>query len=159
MTDLKSVFSPAEQKFFTTLVDRKIQFLIVGQTAAILQGAITTTQDVDIWVKDLGSDAFKDAVKSVGAVYIPPAVAGMNPPMLAPSEFGTIDLVTGMSGLDDFDKEFENAISKTISGLELMLLPLERVIVSKKAANRDKDRATLPALEATLAAHKKLEDQ
>ena len=158
MTDPKSVFSPSEEKLLTALVSSEIKFLIVGQTAAILQGAITTTQDVDIWIKDLGSDIFQDVVRSVGAVYIPLAVAGMNPPMLAPSEFGTVDLVTGMSGLDDFDEEYKNAVSMDVSGLNLMLLPLERVIVSKKAANRDKDKATLPALEATLAAHKKLKE-
>ena len=158
MTDAKSVFSPSEKKLLTALVNSEIEFLIVGQTAAILQGAITTTQDVDIWVKDLRSDVFQNVVKSVGAVYVPPAVAGMNPPMLEPSEFGTVDLVTGMSGLDDFDREYKDAVSMDISGLKLMLLPLERVIVSKKAANRDKDKATLPALEATLAAHKKLKE-
>ena len=146
MTDPKSVFSPSEKKLFTALVDSEIKFLIVRQTEAILQGAITTTQDVDIWVRDLGSDAFNEVVKSVGAVYIPPAVAGMNPPMLAPSEFGTVDLVTGMSGLDDFDSEYKGAISMDVSGLKLMLLPLERVIVSKKLPIRIRTRTKLHCL-------------
>lgn len=36
------------------------------------------------------------------------------------------------------------------------VLPLERVIASKKEANRPKDLAQMPALEATLAAKRRL---
>jgi len=40
----------------------------------------------------------------------------------------------------------------TIDGVPLHVLPLPRVIASKRATNRPKDRAALPALEATLVA-------
>jgi hypothetical protein len=41
---------------------------------------------------------------------------------------------------------------REIDGLSLHVLALERVIASKRAKNRPKDRAVLPALEATFAA-------
>ena len=41
-----------------------------------------------------------------------------------------------------------------IDGVPLRVLPLERVIASKRATNRPKDRAALPSLEATLLARR-----
>jgi len=35
--------------------------------------------------------------------------------------------------------------------LRIHVLPLERILLSKRAADREKDRAVLPALEAALA--------
>jgi hypothetical protein len=43
---------------------------------------------------------------------------------------------------------------REIEGVLLHILPLERVIASKRSTNRPKDRAALPALEATLAARR-----
>jgi hypothetical protein len=57
-------------------------------------------------------------------------------------------------GLADFDTEYAAAVVREIEGVSLHVLPLERVIVSKRATNRPKDRAALPALEATLAARR-----
>ncbi|HEY2410264.1 MAG TPA: hypothetical protein VGI10_29870 [Polyangiaceae bacterium] len=39
-----------------------------------------------------------------------------------------------------------------VDDVELSVLPLERIICSKRAAGRAKDLAVLPALEAALAA-------
>jgi len=41
-----------------------------------------------------------------------------------------------------------------LDGVPVKVLPLERVIVSKRAAKRPKDSAQLPMLEATLAARR-----
>jgi hypothetical protein len=41
----------------------------------------------------------------------------------------------------------------------LRVLPLERIIESKRAANRPKDRAALPALEAALAVKQDANDE
>jgi len=40
----------------------------------------------------------------------------------------------------------------TVQGVTVRLLPLDRVIASKRAANRPKDQAVIPALEEPLAA-------
>jgi hypothetical protein len=41
-----------------------------------------------------------------------------------------------------------------VPGLVLKVLPIDRVLASKRAANRPKDRAVVPALEAAIAAIK-----
>ncbi|RMG45365.1 MAG: hypothetical protein D6719_00340 [Candidatus Dadabacteria bacterium] len=128
-----------------------VRYIIVGLSSAVLQGAHVITQDIDLWVEHLGSEQFLNAVKEAGAFYVPPGVAGVNPPMLGPGAFRIFDLVTHMHGLDEFSVEYDKAEIMNLSGIEVRILPLERIIVSKAAADREKDRAVLPALKAALA--------
>ena len=107
-----------KKAFLQALINQNVQFMIVGQTAAILQGAIVATYDIDLWVRDLGGEKFLAAVKGAGAIYVSPVTAGFNPPMLAPKEFGVFDLVTNMSGLGSFDEELQFSIELEIDWLE-----------------------------------------
>jgi hypothetical protein len=75
----------------------------------------------------------------------------MQPPSLGGSLGDRFDVVLTMSGLEDFQTEYERSKDIELDGVALRVLPLERIIVSKRAANRAKDRAALPALEAALA--------
>ena len=63
-----AIFTSKEIAFFRALKKRKVPFLIVGLSAATLQGAPVVTQDVDLWIKNLGSDDFRKAVGDVGGV-------------------------------------------------------------------------------------------
>jgi hypothetical protein len=82
-----------------------------------------------------------------------PAHFGMMPPMLGGDELGDrFDVVLTLSGLDEFDLEYAQALRIDVDGLAVPVLPLARVIASKRAAGRTKDVAVLPALEAALAA-------
>ncbi|MBI4324951.1 MAG: hypothetical protein HY674_06770 [Chloroflexi bacterium] len=42
-----------ELRFLRALLRRKVRFMVVGLSAAALQGAPVVTQDVDLWFKDL----------------------------------------------------------------------------------------------------------
>jgi hypothetical protein len=55
-------------------------------------------------------------------------------------------------GLRDFDAESAGALDLVVDDVPVKVLPLERVIASKRSAGRPKDVAALPALEATLRA-------
>lgn len=57
-----------------------------------------------------------------------------------------------MSGLGRFDEELAGAKSILYEGVPAKVLPIERVLASKRAANRKKDQASIPALEEALAA-------
>jgi hypothetical protein len=57
-----------------------------------------------------------------------------------------------MSGLGTFDKEYPGARDAQIDGVNVKVLPLARILASKRAADRPKDRAVIPALEEALAA-------
>lgn len=82
-----------------------------------------------------------------------------DPPVLEGEELERFDVVNRCDGLGDFESEYAGAVDSDIEGVPVKLLPLARVIVSKRAANRPKDRVALPALRAALAAFKIVESR
>jgi len=138
------IFTDKEANFLKTLVDNDVDFMIVGLSAAILQGAPAITQDIDLWVRDAQDSGFLSALKKVGAVLVPQV--GLNPPMLAGDSVRLFDLVIQMSGLGSFAEELAHAIEVEIGDVTVRVLSLERIIVSKEAANRQKDLLVLPVL-------------
>lgn len=142
------MLSKKEIEFLKELTKRDIPFMIVGLSAAVLQGAPVSTHDVDLWFKDLSNPEIAKAVQSAGGIYIPTMIMMQTPPRLAGKDFEFLDIVTHLHGLDDFEREYQHAITIEIEGISLKVLPLERIIQSKKAAGRLKDKAVLPALEA-----------
>jgi len=101
-----------EQRFLAELEARGVKYMIVGLTAATLQGANTTTVDVDLWFESIGDRRIGEAANAAGGIWV--SGSGM-----MPAKLGGV---------------------------------LDRVLASKRAANRPKDRAVIPALEEALAA-------
>jgi hypothetical protein len=137
-----------EARFLQALVDEGVEFLVVGLAAAALQGAPAVTQDIDLWFRDLSDPALQRALRRVGAIYLPPSL--QNPPLLAGGDAGLFDVVVKMDGLGSFAQEARRALRIPLGAFEVRVLPLVRIIASKKATDRPKDRAILPALEDAL---------
>ncbi len=147
-----SIFTEKELAFLRELVRQGVAFMVVGLSAAALQGAPAVTQDIDLWFKDLADPKLKKALERVGGLYIPPT--GTTPPMLAGRSVALFDIVITMDGLKDFDRELATSVAIPIGRTKVRVLPLERIIVSKRAANRQQDRLILPVLEAAAAVHR-----
>jgi predicted nucleotidyltransferase len=139
------LFSEGEARFLRALTEEGVEFLVVGLSAAALQGAPAVTQDIDLWFRDLTDPGIKKALRRVGGVYVAPT--GSTPPMFAGPAVALFDVVVTMHGLESFAKEAKRAATVVLGGVRIKILPLERIIVSKKATNRPKDRAILPVLE------------
>lgn len=148
----RSILSDAELDFLRELVKNDIPFMIVGLSSAALQGAPVVTQDVDLWFKDLSHPGIQKALRKVGGAYVPPLPGSHNPPMFAGDAVDLFDIVTHMDGLGSFDKEYKAAQQISLGRFTVRILPLRRVIASKKKANRPKDRIVLPVLRNALAA-------
>ena len=140
--------SGAELRLLESLLRHKIRFMVVGLSAAALQGAPVVTEDVDLWFGDLGSQKLSQALVKVGAAYVPPF--GLNPPMLAGAGSEPFDVVIRMDGLGRFAAEWKKALNIKVGRVRLKVLPLERILASKQAANRPKDLRVIPVLENTL---------
>jgi hypothetical protein len=142
----------AERRFFLSLNELSVPYLLVGLSAAVLQGADTATLDIDLWFQDHADSRIADAAKQAGGVWIP-GHFGMMPPTLGGDALGDrLDVVVTASGLESFEVEHQGALQIEVDEIFLTVLPLERIICSKRAAGRVKDLAVLPALEAALAA-------
>jgi hypothetical protein len=123
--------------------------MIVDLSGAALQGAPVVTEDVGLWFRNLGDPRMRRALRAAGATYVP--AFDLNPPMLIGEGTQPFDIAIRMSGLGEFDDEFENTIVVELGGLRLRVLSLERILASKEAANRPKDRLVIPVLRNTLA--------
>jgi hypothetical protein len=124
--------------------------MLVGLSAAALQGAPVVTQDIDLWFEDLSDPNLKDALREVGAAYVPPI--HLNPPMFAGGGTELFDIVLTMDGLGAFEEEIKQCVEVDLAGEIVKILPLERILASKRAANRPKDKLVIPILEDTIRA-------
>lgn len=139
------IFSDQELQFLRELNRRRVRFLVVGLSAATLQGVPVVTQDIDLWFERVDDRRIVTALKAVGGFYIPPTPH--TPPMIGGKNVKLFDLVLTMHGLRSFATEYRHAAVITVNRVRLRVLPLPRIIVSKRATNRPKDRLTLPVLE------------
>ena len=143
-------FSEAERRLLQNLLKCKVRFMVVGLSAATLQGAPVVTQDVDLWFENLGDPKMSRALQEVGAAYVPPSIN--NPPMLAGKGAELFDVVIRMDGLGTFADELKHCLDVALGRQKLKVLSLERILVSKIAANRPKDKLTISVLRDALAA-------
>ena len=144
--------TPAERALFAALNRRGVSFILIGMGAAVLEGAPIATQDLDVWFEHVGDERLQLAAADAGGFWI--SGFGMQPPAFGGDGLQRIDVVLTAHGLDPFPAEYARSIEFDIEGVTIRVLPLERVIVSKRASNRAKDAASLPALEATLLARR-----
>jgi hypothetical protein len=146
-----SALTPAERALLVALNELGVSYLVVGLSAAALQGARVVTQDIDLWFEDRSDPRIATAVARAGGVWVPGSF-GMMPPMIGGDALGDrFDVVTTMSGLESFAQEAATARTVELEGVAIRVLALERIVHSKRAASRPKDLAVLPALEAALA--------
>lgn len=142
-------FAESEIRLLSALLRARVRFMVVGLPAATMQGAPVVTQDVDLWFEDLGDARISQALRKVGAAYVPPSI--LNPPMLAGEGSELFDIVLRMDGLKGFASELRNCVEIPLGRHRLKVLSLDRILVSKLAANRDKDKLTIPVLRDALA--------
>lgn len=144
--------TPAERALLEALNSMAVPYLIVGMGAALIAGAPGTTQDLDLWFGHLDEHQLREAARRAGGIYT--SGFGVQPPAVGGEGLDRIDLVLTASGLGPFEDEWRGAHEYELDGIHVKVLPLERVIASKRAAKRAKDTAQLPMLEATLAARR-----
>ena len=146
-----SVLSEAERRFVQELRARGVDFAVVGLSAALLQGATIATEDIDLWFERLDDPRIGEAARAAGGFWLSGSF-GMRPPGLGGGLGDRFDVVTHMHGLGSFDEERENTIQLAIDGVPVRVLRIDRILASKRATGRPKDRAQIPALEAAIAA-------
>jgi hypothetical protein len=146
--------SESELQFLQALLRRKVRFMVVGLSAAALQGAPVVTQDVDLWFEDLTDPRIREALQEVGAAYVPPS--HLNPPMFVSGGLELFDIVLTMHGLGTFAEEVKRCAEVNLGRQRLKVLSLQRILVSKRAANRAKDRLVIPVLEDAAAVQQTL---
>jgi hypothetical protein len=144
--------APAERLLFEALDRHGVRYMLLGMSAALLEGAPVATQDLDVWFESTSDERIRQAARDAGGFWI--SGFGMQPPAFGGAGLERIDVVLTAHGLDAFPIEYDRAVTHDVDGVTLRVLPLDRIMASKRATKRAKDLAQLPALEATLLARK-----
>jgi len=119
--------------------------------AAIEQGAPLMTVDYDLWF-DLPERQY---VRLVGLAQRQGGTIRART-VYELSDGTQVNAIFQPDGLRSFATEWRISRWGKLESVRVKILPLQRVIASKRAANRDKDRAILPILERTLRLTKRL---
>lgn len=123
----------------------KIRFVVIGMMGAVLQGVPSVTFDVDLWI-DLPPRQYirvlNLALKLKGEIIANTVVAF--------SGELTVNFVYSVTGLRSFASEFRRAARIRWGKHTVAVLPLERILASKRACGRPKDLAHIPLLERTI---------
>jgi hypothetical protein len=140
--------------FLKALIKEEIECILIGAMAAIEQGAPLMTVDYDFWVR-LPERQYVQLIRIVKAQG-----ATIRARTVYELVDGTqVNAVFKPDGLESFEKEWKKSRWGTLENVRVKVLPLRRVIASKRAANREKDIAVLPILHRTLLLAKKVTAQ
>ena len=127
-----------------------VDYLFIGKSGAIFYGFPDTTQDADLFPKKSPENgkriaaALRELGFTVDEQLERELVAGKDFVQVKSGPFD-VDLIFAPDGIESFEDAKKR--SSTIEG-KFPVASLDDIIRSKKAANRAKDRESLPRLEA-----------
>lgn len=148
------------EQILAILERHQVRYLVIGGLAAVLHGSPIVTADADICPARDGENlhrlaqALRDLRARLRVEREPEGVAFpfegaflANVQLLnMTTPFGDLDLSYVPSGTGGYDDLVRNASTLIIGGCPVQVASLDDVIRSKEAADREKDRATLPTL-------------
>jgi hypothetical protein len=137
--------------FLKALKAEGIDFILIGAMAAIEQGAPLMTVDYDFWVRlpERQYVRLLGLVQRLGGTIRARTVYEL-------ADGTQVNAIFQPDGLRSFDAEWNACRVGRLEGVQVRILPLSRVIASKRAAGRDKDLAVLPILARTLRLAKRV---
>jgi hypothetical protein len=143
------------------LREHGVDFVCIGGTAAVMQGANYVTFDLDVCPDD-DAENLQRLSHALVALHARIRVDGVeegfdfnhDSTSLARARMwnlmtdaGDLDICFVPAGTTGYDDLARGAVSMELDGVTIMVASLDDIIRSKRAANRDKDRLALPILE------------
>lgn len=147
---------------FECLNRHAVDYILIGGLAAALHGSPALTNDADILpsptpenIRNL-SAALRDLNARLrspddpeGIVFDPhPALLTSMATLNMTTRCGDLDLTFTPAGTAGYQDLLASVVTFDVDGLEIRVAALADIIRSKRAADRPKDRATLPILYA-----------
>ncbi len=144
---------PLLNKIAKSFADHRLEAVMIGNAAAALHGAPVTTLDIDFMFRKTPTNLTKlkavarDFAATIFQPYYP--VSGLY--RLANDDQGLqLDFMARIDGIRSFEGLRSRAELIEFGQYKLYVASLADIIASKRAANRDRDRAVLEILEKTL---------
>jgi hypothetical protein len=146
-----------------TLARHEVRFVVVGAFAAVVQGYPLATYDLDVTPSRDRSNLEQIvlALRELnGRLRLPRnetmpfplelKTIEQNDARTLATDAGPLDLVFMPAGTGGYDNLRRDAVEETVGGVPVLLASLRDIIRMKRASNRVKDEAQIPALRATL---------
>lgn len=155
-----------------TLVEHRVEFVLVGGVAATLHGSNLRTGDVDVCPRRTRANLarlstvlreLEARVRAEGAPegvpFAPDAALLERVELLnLTTRYGDFDLTFRPSGTEGYEDLRAGAVTFDLDGLLVPTTALADLIRSKEAAGRAKDREALPTLRTLLAESERRRD-
>ncbi len=146
---------PLLSRIAAALAEAGLDAVLIGNAGAALQGAPVTTLDFDFFFRDTPANRRKLVrfAQELGAIVLRPYYPASSLFRVTDDELSLqADFLGVIHGLRSFEGVRKRAATVEIGGHPLRVASLEDIVKSKKAADRPKDRAVLPILEAVIDA-------
>lgn len=144
-----------------SLVEREVEFIVVGGLAAVLQGVPVNTLDIDVVYRRTPENIERllSSLVDIGAIFrddtrrIPPNHSHLESRghKLLETRHGPLDLLGTIEDATGFEELVRDSEWLEIAGMRVRVITLERLVQVKRSLNRPKDRAMLMLIEATIA--------
>jgi len=132
-----------------------LQVVFIGNSAALLHSIAVSTQDIDLFVRDhpLLQKKLEKFAADFGVILTRPYEPSSKM-IRASGRAIDIDFVFALSSRKSFESIRSRAAKVRLGRRMVWVASLEDIIAAKEAANRPKDRATLPILKEALEVQK-----
>jgi hypothetical protein len=150
------IFNPDFKDFINCLNKHNVQYMLVGGYAVILRGYSRSTGDMDIWVNKT-QDNYNLLTKAIKEFGLPKAAVPEQ--QFFSNEYDVfsfgrppyaIEILTAVKGISSFEEAYKLSTNETVDDLNVRVIDLKYLILSKEAANRHKDKndiENLPSLD------------
>jgi predicted nucleotidyltransferase len=141
-------------KFFRSLQDKEVKYLLVGGFAMAFHGYVRATHDLDLWIKDEVENLEKlkkvfseNEVQGLEKVKSLQLVAGFTELKVGTSGF-VVDPMTNLKAFNsfDFDACYQRAKEGEFKGIHFKVIHAMDLLKEKEATNRPKDQADIEHL-------------
>lgn len=140
-------------KFWRSLNNHGVQYIMVGGFAVNMHGYSRATNDIDVWIKDdkINRKNFGKVLEQFGYRNLSwqelQFVPGWTDFYIGPGIM--LDIMTIMKGIEDisFEQALEQAKIAEIEKIPVPFLHINQLIQNKKAVNRPKDQIDVLELE------------
>jgi hypothetical protein len=147
--------TPLLSGLLAALAEARLEAVLIGNAAAAMHGAPVTTVDFDFMFRDTPTNLrkLKAVARSLQAVVLRPYYPVSKLYRMVDDDTGLqADFMPVIHGVRSFEGLKSRAIRQAVGRETVLVASLEDIIRSKKAADRDRDRAVIPILERTLRA-------
>ncbi len=142
--------TPLLSRLLAACAAEHLEIVLIGNAAAALHGAPVTTLDFDFMFRDTPTNMrkLKRVAAALGGMILRPYYPVSRLYRLVHDASGLqADFMPVIHGVRSFEGLKARAVCRDMDGETILVASLGDIIASKRAANREQDRAVLPILE------------